>query len=42
MFQELNLFRDIRWKNGVPPLDQPECGFQGELCTKDESFGKHL
>ncbi|XP_052269891.1 guanylate cyclase 32E-like [Dreissena polymorpha] len=29
---ELNLFRDIKWRNGGPPRDEPKCGFHGEKC----------
>lgn len=38
-WQELNLFRAIKWRNGHPPLDEPECGFYGEKCVKE--FGKY-
>ncbi|KAH3856246.1 hypothetical protein DPMN_098830 [Dreissena polymorpha] len=29
---KLNLFRDIKWRNGGPPRDEPKCGFHGEKC----------
>lgn len=37
--QELNLFRDINWKIGYPPPDEPKCGFYGEKCK--HSFGEY-
>ncbi|XP_052766040.1 guanylate cyclase 32E-like [Mya arenaria] len=32
---ELNLFREIKWKNGEHPLDEPRCGFKGEKCIQE-------
>ncbi|XP_053400779.1 guanylate cyclase 32E-like [Mercenaria mercenaria] len=31
----LNLFRNIKWKNGKPPPDEPACGFYGEKCIQE-------
>ena len=28
----------MRWKTGRSPLDQPQCGFHGELCLTDSDF----
>ena len=38
--QELNLYHDITWRNGGPPRDEPECGFEGEKCINE--FGMIL
>ena len=32
----LKLDRNISWPSGLVPLDQPVCGFQGELCSSDD------
>lgn len=32
---ELNLYHDITWRNGGPPRDEPECGFEGEKCINE-------
>ncbi|WAR19298.1 GCY3E-like protein [Mya arenaria] len=32
---ELNLFREIKWKNGEHPPDEPRCGFKGEKCIQE-------
>merc|ERR1740128_252895 len=29
---ELHLIAPIMWKNGIIPIDEPPCGFRGELC----------
>ncbi|CAK5020260.1 unnamed protein product [Meloidogyne enterolobii] len=34
---QLRFRRKIRWPTGKPPLDEPECGFDGEKCKEDES-----
>uniref|UniRef100_A0A1I8BF62 Guanylate cyclase n=1 Tax=Meloidogyne hapla TaxID=6305 RepID=A0A1I8BF62_MELHA len=34
---QLRFRRHIRWPNGKPPLDEPECGFDGEKCKGDKS-----
>ena len=36
--QELNLYHEISWPNGAPPVDEPPCGFEGERCVNE--FGK--
>ncbi|KAL7636452.1 UNVERIFIED_CONTAM: hypothetical protein RMT77_013227 [Armadillidium vulgare] len=30
---ELHLSRNIEWKNGYPPPDEPFCGFTGDKCS---------
>lgn len=30
--QELHLVADIMWRTGKIPIDEPPCGFRGELC----------
>ena len=32
----LRLDQNISWPTGSVPLDQPVCGFQGELCPSDD------
>lgn len=27
----------IQWPGGTPPKDSPECGFENELCSPDDS-----
>ncbi|KAH9365533.1 hypothetical protein HPB48_000267 [Haemaphysalis longicornis] len=31
----LNLFDTIDWINGMPPKDEPPCGFSGEKCIRE-------
>ena len=35
---ELRFKREIRWPTGKPPRDEPECGFDGEKCRKEDTF----
>lgn len=32
---------DIQWIKGVPPKDEPECGFHGELCKDSITSCEH-
>lgn len=32
---ELNLYHEINWPNGAPPVDEPPCGFEGEKCVNE-------
>lgn len=34
------MYHDITWRNGGPPRDEPECGFEGEKCINE--FGMIL
>ncbi|XP_054711371.1 guanylate cyclase 32E-like [Uloborus diversus] len=31
--QVLKLISDIEWINGIPPVDEPMCGFHGQKCV---------
>lgn len=34
VLQELRFWDKIDWVDGRKPLDEPECGFDGQLCTE--------